>query len=262
MASKVKFLSFCLSIVLGAILLGACIHPAGNIPLVSSPATAGLVPVSAQAVPRARGVAPGEVGLSPLPKDSIHTDEDLAVTSIAPADEPVVTPLEVFIAAVAGEPNSITGVYVPGKLALRVLQQPENDPTYVSSIEGVVTQFIQAAQVNNIGLLAHNYASGRAFFNLTEGDLVNIIYGDGQIEAFSVHEIHRYQALQPDNPKGDFINLEDGQVLAAGQLFQKVYGGDRHVTFQTCLQNGNDISWGRIFIIATPVAPAPFAALP
>ena len=39
---------------------------------------------------------------------------------------------------------------------------------------------------------------------------------------------------------------------AAGQMFKRAYLGDRHVTFQTCLEAYGNNSWGRLFIIAVP----------
>jgi len=43
--------------------------------------------------------------------------------------------------------------------------------------------------------------------------------------------------------------------LTAEQLFNRVYRGDRHVTFQTCIDANGDISWGRLFVIAIPHQP-------
>jgi len=35
-------------------------------------------------------------------------------------------------------------------------------------------------------------------------------------------------------------------------MFQRVYLGDRHMTFQTCISAYGNSSWGRLFIIAVP----------
>jgi hypothetical protein len=40
--------------------------------------------------------------------------------------------------------------------------------------------------------------------------------------------------------------------LNAEQMFKRVYFGDRHVTFQTCIESNGELSWGRLFIIAEP----------
>jgi hypothetical protein len=41
-------------------------------------------------------------------------------------------------------------------------------------------------------------------------------------------------------------------MLTVDQLFGKVYRGERHVTFQTCIANPESPSWGRLFVIAVP----------
>jgi hypothetical protein len=35
-------------------------------------------------------------------------------------------------------------------------------------------------------------------------------------------------------------------------MFKRVYLGDRHVTFQTCIKAYGNQSWGRMFVIAVP----------
>jgi hypothetical protein len=40
--------------------------------------------------------------------------------------------------------------------------------------------------------------------------------------------------------------------LTTEQMFNKAYRGDRHVTFQTCIEANGEPSWGRLFVIATP----------
>jgi hypothetical protein len=62
----------------------------------------------------------------------------------------------------------------------------------------------------------------------------------------------QYQALQPYSPNSDFRDLETNDTISAVQLFGKVYRGDRHVTFQTCIEAYGNSSWGRLFIIAKP----------
>lgn len=152
-----------------------------------------------------------------------------------------------------GNAGEIRGVYVEDVLALRVVKQPEGKPEYVSSVEGIATQFGMAAGKGVTGLLAHNYVSGRHFFDLTEGQIVNVSYGDGSLKSYKVSHILRFQALQPDSATSDFINLETNERLSAGQLFTQVYTGSHRVTFQTCIQQGTEDAWGRLFVIAEPV---------
>ena len=152
-----------------------------------------------------------------------------------------------------GDANVLRGVYVPDVLALPVSQQPEGDPNYVSRNDGEATQFSTAAHWGTVGLLAHNNRSGRSFSDLAEGQGVRLVYGDGKIEYFVVAEILRFEALQPKSEWSEFRDLLSGELFSAGQVFDRVYGGDRHVTFQTCIRAYGNWNWGRLFVLATPV---------
>ena len=146
----------------------------------------------------------------------------------------------------------VRGVYVPSVLALPIIQQPAASAGYVSSKEGEITQFGMAAQYGNVGLLAHNHLSGKLFSDLDPGQEVRLVYGDGRVEYFVVTQILQYQALEPTSQHSSFRDLNTGEELTAGQLFKQVYGGERHVTFQTCIANSESPSWGRLFVIAVP----------
>ena len=152
-----------------------------------------------------------------------------------------------------GEPKTLRGVYIDEVLALPIVQQPSGSPAFVSNNDGEITQFGMAAQYGNIGLLAHNHLSGRLFAGLAVGQQVRLVYGDGRVETFVITDVLRYQALQPNSPYSSFRNLEKTEeTLTAGQMFERAYLGDRHVTFQTCLEAYGNTSWGRLFIIAVP----------
>ena len=153
-----------------------------------------------------------------------------------------------------GKANLLRGVYVSDVLALPVVQQPSNNASYVSNRDGEVTQFSMASQFGNIGLLAHNHLAGRSFPQLAAGQEVRLVYGNGKIETFVVTEVLKYQALKPNSPYSDFRSLDDGKTLNAEQMFKLVYFGDKHVTFQTCIESNGNASWGRLFIIAIPKA--------
>lgn len=151
-----------------------------------------------------------------------------------------------------GEAGVVRGVYVPGILALPIVQQPAGNAGYVSYNDGEVTQFGMAAQYGTIGLLAHNYLSGRHFPQLEAGLEVRLVYGDGRIENFVVTEVLRFQALQPTSPYSSFRNLDKQETLTAEGMFKRVYFSDGQVTFQTCIEAEGDLSWGRLFVIAVP----------
>jgi hypothetical protein len=161
---------------------------------------------------------------------------------------------EAFIASVAdGQAGVVRGVYVPGVLALPVRQQPADNSTYVSPEVGTATQFASAAALGVTGLLAHNYLAGAEFFKLAAGQDVQIVYGDGAVKLYRVTAIYRYQALDPYSPYSDFVDLSTGETKSVGEVFTQVYTGGDHVTFQTCIANNGNPSWGRLFVIATPV---------
>jgi len=153
-----------------------------------------------------------------------------------------------------GKANVLRGVYVSDTLALSVVQQPSNNAGYVSNNNGEATQFRMASQFGNIGLLAHNHLAGKSFSQLTVGQEVRLVYGDGKVETFVVAEVLKYQALQPNSPYSEFRGLDDSNTLTAEKMFKRVYFGDKHVTFQTCIENNGNLSWGRLFVIAIPKA--------
>jgi hypothetical protein len=134
-----------------------------------------------------------------------------------------------------------------------VVQQPPGDTNFVSKNDGEVTQFASASRYGNIGLLAHNYLSGKSFSQLRIGEEIQLVYSDGQVETFVVKEILRYKALDPKSPYSSFQNLDNkDETLTVGQMFDRAYEGGRHVTFQTCISAEGNSSWGRLFIIASP----------
>src|SRR5215207_4153630 len=177
-----------------------------------------------------------------------------ANSTLAMGDNTVHLPdFTVFSKAVQnGKADSLRGVYVPNVLALPVVQQPSGNAGYVSSNDGQATQFAMASQFGNVGLLAHNYLSGKSFSQIAVGQEVRLVYGDGRVEYFVVTEILQYQALQPTSPWSSFRSLKDDTTLTAEQMFKLVYAGDRHLTFQTCIHAEENSSWGRLFVVAVP----------
>ena len=151
-----------------------------------------------------------------------------------------------------GKADSLRGVYIPNVLALPIVQQPSGNAGYVSSNDGQATQFAMASQFGNVGLLAHNYLSGRFFSELAVGQEVRLVYGNGRVEYFVITEILRYQALEPNSQLSSFRSLDHSEILSAEQMFKRVYAGERHVTFQTCIAANGTVSWGRLFVVAEP----------
>jgi hypothetical protein len=154
-----------------------------------------------------------------------------------------------------GQPSMLRGVYVQGIFSLPVMQQPANRPAFVSKMHGTLTEFRAARDAGNIGLLAHNYLAGKDFASLAVGQEVRAVFGDGRIEYYKITKILRFKTLQPTSITSDFIDLDNGQLFTAGQVFTMVYRGARHVTFQTCIFRDGNASWGRLFVIAEPFNP-------
>src|SRR6266498_2799959 len=149
----------------------------------------------------------------------------------------------------------LRSVYVDASQALPIVQQPSGKPNYVSTKAGEVTQFSSASDYGNIGLLAHNFLSGKSFSHLAVGQEIHLVYEDGKTEYFTVTEILRYQALDPKSPFSSFQNLDHKEeILSAQQMFGRAYEGDHHITLQTCIAKYGISSWGRLFIIAVPEA--------
>lgn len=170
----------------------------------------------------------------------------------------VVSPTSALTSFVAnvknGEAGQVVGVYVPNVLALPVNQQPVNDLAYVSASTGYATQFRLAANYGAIGLLAHNYLSGALFFNLSVGQEVDIIYGSGAIKRYAITTLRHFQALRPTDPASNFVDVDNnsGTQISNSDLFYQIYTGNR-VVFQTCINAHGNTSWGRLFVIATPI---------
>ena len=153
-----------------------------------------------------------------------------------------------------GNAESLRGIYVQGVMAFAIIQQPYGNPGFVSSVDSTLTQFSIASEVGNLGLLAHNYLAGANFSQLQKGDSIILVYGDGHTQRFMVEDIQSYQATDPLSPYSHFKNLNEEEFLSAEQLFNKVYRGEFHLTLQTCIEYEGNLSWGRLFIIATPIS--------
>jgi hypothetical protein len=172
----------------------------------------------------------------------------------ASAEAMAVPDLNTFVNNVEnGHSTIIRGIYAPEAFALPVIQQPKDNAAYVANTADVVTEFSMARRYGNIGMLAHNHLAGKYFSSLHLGSQIQMVYGNGKIENFIVTQVLRYQALSPNSPYTNFVDLESGKTLTVQQVFYKVYTGERHVTLQTCIAQNDEPSWGRLFVIAEPM---------
>jgi hypothetical protein len=159
-----------------------------------------------------------------------------------------------------GSADQITGIYIKNILSFPVIQQPGDQPAFVSQDADVITQFLQASAYGSTGFLAHNSLAGRLFPEITSGDVIFVIFGDGHYIQYQVSQIRRFQALQATNPYSSFVDLSSGQTLSVQEIFNETYGVRGQVVLQTCIARQGIDSWGRLFIIALPYTPPSFEA--
>lgn len=177
----------------------------------------------------------------------------LCMTVIPGREVRALTDLDTFVELVKnGQEGELRGIYIPGILAAPVVQQPNGRPDFVSTWENVATQFSLASKVGSTGLLAHNYLAGRSFALLKPGQELYLIYGNGDVIVYAVSEVLQYQALESDSTSSDFVDLSDGSTLTHKELFTKVYDRPGQVILQTCITMNDNLSGGRLFIIAKP----------
>ena len=239
----------------------------------AGPAAADLAAVEPTAPPPAAGeqspadgaqAADSAAAAAPPPATPVP-DDIAAPVFQAPEGLPSPTPipsagalpaLDEFAASLpSAGPETVVGVYVHEMFALPVVDQPAGQENYVSGDDGVVTRYGTPGLFGSVGLLAHNYLSGKAFYSMKENQDVVLIYGDGRRANFRVADIQYYQALSPHDPYSNFVDLADQSrsIMSYAQLFNRVYTTRGQVVFQTCFEANGDPSWGRIFIIANPV---------
>jgi hypothetical protein len=170
--------------------------------------------------------------------------------------------LEDFIQQVKnGSAQEITGLYVRDLFSYPVIQQPVNQPAYVSGTADRVTQFEMASAFGSLGFVAHNTLAGMMFPEIKTGYLISVIYGDGHFTRYQVKQIRRLQAVQPTNPYSAFIDLANQQSLSVEDLFYQTYGVKDQLILQTCISYQGVESWGRLFIVAVPYTPGAFGRI-
>ncbi|MCL4257202.1 MAG: hypothetical protein KJZ53_01585, partial [Anaerolineales bacterium] len=122
--------------------------------------------------PSASASAEAEPTLQPTEPPSIDAlpstgEEEVTVTLLTDSDTSALPAFDQFVQSVAnGRHNEAVGVYVEGQFQYPVVQQPGNDPAWVTSNFGEVTEFrIVRQHTGNDGLIAHNYLAGGSFYS-------------------------------------------------------------------------------------------------
>lgn len=138
------------------------------------------------------------------------------------------------------------------------VEEQDDDPLLVINEEGVLTQSSEASRkLGSIGLFAHYGKLGYRFYDLQIGDEMIVVLKDGSQKAFAVSEIHMFQALEPHNPRGSFVPINQdlepiGPSKSSDQTFRDMFRRE-DLTLQTCIPSDGNSSWGRYFVIAEPV---------
>lgn len=228
----------------------------------ASPVTGAEVGTAVQAAPSADlaenpGETLGSVFTVSLEKDTVSIQTapaELEENSRAVVVAESTPALDSFVATVSsGSADKIAGIYIESVLASAVTGQGGN-AAYVTGNDNEVTQFGLAAQYGSRAFLAHNYLVGATFFTIDQGQVITLVYGDGRTEDYRVQAIRSYQALQPNSPQSNFIDLDNGEKLSAVDLFYTIYNSDHPVVLQTCIPNAGVSTWGRLFVIAVPLS--------
>lgn len=197
------------------------------------------------------------------PPSSVSASEPVPVTadtrqngkthSPVHSDDSMLSLLDFATAVRNGNSNTLVGVYAPLHFAYMVMQQPANDPGYIVPLPNTVTLFSIATRSGTVGLLAHNNFSGADFFDLSLGQEIDLVYGDGGIHRYSTSTIAHYQALSSGDPYSAFLDVDGNHSkLSSTDLFNRIYMGDPKLVLQTCISANGDRAWGRLFVIATP----------
>jgi hypothetical protein len=166
---------------------------------------------------------------------------------------PVRVPIPVTSPDPSPATKNLAAIYAPGSMYHPIIQQPADNPAYVSTRPGQITQFGMPSAYGAIGLLAHNNLAGADFFNLQPGQVIILIFTDGSQNRFRVTSIEEFQALSPFSPYSDFVDLDNHQFLDSNRAFERVYEQPNRLVLQTCIAREGISSWGRLFVMAVPI---------
>ncbi len=229
-------------------------------PEVVAPVTGAAVDVSSApaAAPQAAEAVAAQPFIVNISKDRTAIEQAPAAEAAAPESvESAATQankLDKFVASVSnGKANQVTGLFVDNVMAYQVTGQPNGDLSYVSTDPTKITEFGLARQYGSEGLLAHNYLAGAYFFKLSKGDIITLVYGDGSTANFQIDEVRSFQALSPESTQSHFVDQETGKELSASGLFNQIYNSSHALVLQTCITKDGESSWGRLFVMASPV---------
>lgn len=118
-----------------------------------------------------------------------------------------------------GKPVLLRG---PGWV-LGVVKQPKGCRVCVTDGWGEATLFREAWRRGVVGLLAHDYRSGRLWYDLRPGDKLEVMFGDGSLARFEVTDV---------------MGWFPGGELSEREVYRMAYEVEGRLTLQTCLPGG------------------------
>jgi len=149
--------------------------------------------------------------------------------------------------------DRLSRVEISGQHSYTIIEQPKDNPAFVSNKPGTFTRFLLAERYGTIGLMAHNAQVGPMFSEFKIGTQVTLFRHDQEPIHYQVQSIRKFKALSPNSAYSAFIDLEDSAHYTAGELFLDIYGAGDRLVLQTCLSRNGLKNWGRWFVIANPV---------
>lgn len=191
----------------------------------------------------------------------VHRADDRLLTGIANSGRPINSALwrtdakneslsELIARLVNRQDLFQLGVYVPGVMALPVIQQPVDNNLFVSTKGSVLTQFNEASMNGILGILAHNFLAGGLFYEIGLGEDIWIVKGIDTFTHYRVSSIEQYQRVKKAGAPDEYIDLSTNEELSTREVFSRYYDGEHHLTLQTCLERNGDGDWGLTFIVA------------
>ena len=141
--------------------------------------------------------------------------------------------------------STYTKITFPNKIPAMVVKQPKDKYTWVSPDPDVFTEFAQPKiKFGTRAYLAHSYGTGKYLYDLSIGD--KILIDDKE---YIVTHIMKYQSKIPSSPYSPQIDLITGKTYSIKELFVKIFGNNKQVVFQTCINAFDNPNWGRMFVI-------------
>lgn len=125
-----------------------------------------------------------------------------------------------------------------------VEMQPAGDPLFVSIKENTASLSPIMLEKGGAAVFIHNWNGGWRLYDVKVGDRIIVHYGLWAHISYRVTAVYRYQYLN-----GQYKDLATGIVQDEKTVIDRVFLRD-YLTIQTCLDGGDSLEWGRLFVQA------------